>query len=311
VHLGTSVGAAFFPHHASDGERLIKLADMAMYRAKDSGRGQAVAYTENLEAPEEKRLDMENDLRRGIEQREFMLWYQPQVDLRTGRVIGAEALLRWQHPTRGLLVPAQFIPLAEESRLIVPLGEWVLKETCTQAAAWPDAGLSLSVAVNLSAWQMHTQSLLKTVDAALASSGLEPKRLELEVTESVAMRNAAQTLETLRAFAQRGVRLALDDFGQGYSSLAYLRDFPVQSIKLDRAFVSGLPGSDKDAAIVRAVLGLCRSLQLQCLAEGVETREQAEFLRREGCDSAQGFYFARPMNLQSFRLLLEGGGSLP
>ena len=311
VHIGTSVGAAFFPDHASDGERLIKLADMAMYRAKDGGRGQAVAYTEKLEAPEEKRLDMENDLRRGIEQREFMLWYQPQVDLRSGRVIGAEALLRWQHPTRGLLVPAQFIPLAEDSRLIVPLGEWVLKETCAQAAAWPNAGLSLSVAVNLSAWQMHTQSLLKTVDAALASSGLEPKRLELEVTETVAMRNAAQTLETLRAFAQRGVRLALDDFGQGYSSLAYLRDFPVQSIKLDRAFVGGLPNSDKDAAIVRAVLGLCRSLKLQCLAEGVETREQAEFLRQEGCDSAQGYYYARPMDVESFRLLLKAGGTLP
>ncbi|HXB97858.1 MAG TPA: EAL domain-containing protein [bacterium] len=311
VHIGTSVGAAFFPDHASDGERLIKLADMAMYRAKDSGRGQAVAYAETLEAPQEKRLDMENDLRRGIDQREFQLWYQPQVDLRNGKVIGAEALLRWQHPTRGLLSPAQFIPLAEESRLIVPLGEWVLQETCAQAAAWPSAALGLSVAVNLSAWQMHTQSLLKTVDAALASSGLDPRRLELEITESVAMRNAAQTLETLRAFAQRGVRLALDDFGQGYSSLVYLKDFPVQSIKLDQAFVAGLPGSEKDAAILRAVLGLCRSLHLQCLAEGVESAEQADFLRQEGCDLAQGFYFAHPMDLQSFRAMLEAGGTLP
>ncbi|HTB33345.1 MAG TPA: EAL domain-containing protein, partial [bacterium] len=311
VHIGTSVGAAFFPDHASDGERLIKLADMAMYRAKESGRGQAVAYAESLEAPQEKRLDLENDLRRGIEQREFTLWYQPQVELSTGKVVGAEALLRWQHPSRGLLVPAQFIPLAEESRLIVPLGEWVLQETCAQAMAWPGAGLGMSVAVNLSAWQMHTQSLLKTVDAALAASGLDPRRLELEITESVAMRNAAQTLETLRAFAQRGVRLALDDFGQGYSSLAYLKDFPVQSIKLDQAFVAGLPGSEKDAAIVRAVLGLCRTLKLQCLAEGVETAEQAAFLREEGCGLAQGFYFARPMDVDSFRRLLESGGTLP
>jgi EAL domain-containing protein (putative c-di-GMP-specific phosphodiesterase class I) len=169
----------------------------------------------------------------------------------------------------------------------------------------------MSVAVNLSAWQMHTQSLLKTVDAALATSGLDPRRLELEITESVAMRNAAQTLETLRAFAQRGVRLALDDFGQGYSSLAYLKDFPVQSIKLDRAFVAGLPDSEKDSAIMRAVLGLCRSLQLQCLAEGVETAAQADFLRSEGCALAQGFYFARPMDVQSFRRLLESGGTLP
>ena len=309
VHIGASVGMAFFPDHSGDAERLIKLADMAMYRAKKSGRNQAVAYSEALEGRQEHLLDLENDLRRAIEEREFLLWYQPQVELAGGRIVGAEALLRWQHPRRGLLTPAEFIPLAEESRLIVPLGEWVLHETCRQAVAWP-AG-NLSVAVNLSAWQLHKRSLIKTVDAALAASGLPPERLELEITETVAMRNAALTLEMLKAFAAKGLRLALDDFGQGYSSLAYLKEFPVHSIKLDQAFVAGLPGSDKDAAIVRAVLALCRSLGLRCMAEGVETIEQARFLRDEGCPQAQGYYYARPMNGQSFQLLLESGRSLP
>jgi diguanylate cyclase (GGDEF)-like protein/PAS domain S-box-containing protein len=309
VHIGASVGLAYFPDHAGDAERLIKLADMAMYRAKKSGRNQAVAYSEALEGRQEHLLDLENELRRGIEEREFVLWYQPQVDLASGRIVGAEALLRWQHPSRGLLTPAEFIPLAEESRLIVPLGEWVLNETCRQAVAWPSG--QLSVAVNLSAWQLHKRSLVKTVDAALAASGLPPERLELEITETVAMRNAALTLEMLKEFAAKGLRLALDDFGQGYSSLAYLKEFPVHSIKLDQAFVAGLPDSGKDIAIVRAVLALCGSLGLRCLAEGVETAEQAAFLRAEGCPQAQGYYFARPMDGQSFQRLLESGCCLP
>ena len=309
VHIGASVGMAFFPDHSSEAERLIKLADLAMYRAKQSGRNQTVAYSEALEARQEHLLDLENELRRGIEEREFLLWYQPQVDLSDGRIVGAEALLRWQHPRRGLLTPAEFIPLAEESRLIVPLGEWVLNETCRQAAAWPSG--SLSVAVNLSAWQLHKRSLVKTVDAALAASGLAPGRLELEITETVAMRNAALTLEMLKDFAAKGLRLALDDFGQGYSSLAYLKEFPVHSIKLDQAFVAGLPSSAKDKAIVLAVLALCRSLGLRCLAEGVETAEQARFLLAAGCPQAQGYYFARPMDGPAFERLLKSGRSLP
>lgn len=309
VHIGSSVGVAFYPDHAGDAERLLRLADMAMYRAKKDGRGQVCVYSEALESRQEKRLDRENELRRAIEQRQFVLWYQPQVELATGRVVGAEALLRWQHPQRGLLTPEEFIPLAEESRLIVPLGEWVLHHTCAQAAAWSGirGGVSLSVAVNLSAWQLHKRSLVKTVEAALAASGLPPGRLELEITETVAMRNPALTLEMLRDFAARGVRLSLDDFGKGYSSLNYLKEFPVHAIKVDQGFVAGLPQEPKDAAIVRAMLALAHNLGLRCLAEGVEKPEQLAFLRQEGCDLAQGYLFSRPVPAPEFGALIEKG----
>jgi diguanylate cyclase (GGDEF)-like protein/PAS domain S-box-containing protein len=304
VHIGASVGVAFYPDHAGDPERLLKLADMAMYRAKNNGRNQAAVYAEALEATQERRLGLENDLRRAIERGQFVLWYQPQVRISNGQIIGAEALLRWQHPTRGLLLPDEFIPLAEESRLIVPMGEWVVFEACRQAAFWKrEAGISISVAVNLSAWQLHKRSLLKTVDTALAQSGLDPGLLELEITETVAMRDPARTLVMLRAFADRGVRLSLDDFGKGYSSLSYLKDFPVHTIKADQAFISGLPSQTKDVAIVRAVIALARSLGLTCLAEGIETQGQLDFLRAEGCDLGQGYLFARPMPAGEFHTL--------
>jgi diguanylate cyclase (GGDEF)-like protein/PAS domain S-box-containing protein len=312
IHIGASVGVAYFPDHAGEGERLIKLADMAMYRAKKNGRNQCAVYTEALESGQEKRLDRENELRRGIENQEFVLWYQPQISLADGKVQGAEALLRWQHPVRGLLSPDEFIPLAEESRLIVPLGEWVLNHTCGEAAGWQRmAGINLSVAVNLSAWQLHKRSLIKTVEAALAASGLPASRLELEITETVAMRNPALTLEMLKEFSARGVRLSLDDFGKGYSSLNYLKEFPVHSIKIDQSFVAGLPTEPKDVAIVRAMIALAHSLNLKCLAEGVEKPEQMAFLRDEGCDLAQGYLFSRPVPADEFAILIQRGILLP
>ncbi len=310
VHIGTSVGIAFYPDHDSDAERLLKLADMAMYRAKQNGRNQATVYTETLEQTQERRLGLENELRRAIEREEFKLYYQPQIELATGKVIGAEALLRWQHPERGLLAPDEFIPLAEESRLIVPLGEWVHHHSCAKAAAWNKKaakGVSLSIAVNLSAWQLHKRSLLKTVDAALTRSGLPADRLELEITETVAMRNPAMTLDMLRSFAQRGMRLSLDDFGKGYSSLQYLKDFPVHSIKVDKAFVAGLPDSRKDAAIVKAMIALAHNLGLRCLAEGIERQDQLDFLRREGCDHGQGFLYSRAVPEEAFEALVAEG----
>jgi diguanylate cyclase (GGDEF)-like protein/PAS domain S-box-containing protein len=308
IHIGTSVGLAYYPDHAAESERLLKLADMAMYRAKKNGRNQAAVYSELLEAGQEQRLDRENELRRAIEQREFVLWYQPQIRLADGRIVGAEALLRWRHPSRGLLGPDEFIPLAEESRLIVPLGEWVLRHTCGVAAGWQElGGISLSVAINLSAWQLHKRSLVKTVERALAESGLPAQRLELEITETVAMRNPALTLEMLRDFAARGVRLSLDDFGKGYSSLNYLKEFPVHAIKVDQSFVAGLPGEAKDVAIVRAMIALAHSLGLRCLAEGVETPQQLAFLRDEGCDLAQGFLFSRPLPEAEFSDLIQRG----
>jgi diguanylate cyclase (GGDEF)-like protein/PAS domain S-box-containing protein len=310
VHIGTSVGVAFYPDHDSDPERLLKLADMAMYRAKNSGRNQVAVYAQDQEQKQERRLGMENELRRAIERQEFRLHYQPQLELATGRIIGAEALLRWQHPERGLLSPDEFIPLAEESRLIVPLGEWVLYQSCLSAAAWnkkAPSGMSLSIAVNLSAWQLHKRSLLKTVDAALAKSGLPANRLELEITESVAMRNPALTLDMLKSFSDRGVRLSLDDFGKGYSSLNYLKEFPVHSIKVDQAFVEGLPESRKDAAIVKAMIALAQNLGLRCLAEGIERQDQLDFLKREGCAHGQGYLFSRPVPEEAFEALLSAG----
>lgn len=311
VHIGTSVGIAFYPDHESDPERLLKLADMAMYRAKQNGRNQATVYTETLEVKQEQRLGLENEIRRAIDREEFKLYYQPQMDLATGKIIGAEALLRWQHPTRGLLSPDEFIPMAEESRLIVPLGEWVLFYACRTAATWnrrAAEGMNLSIAVNLSAWQLHKRSLIKTVDAALAKSGLPAHKLELEITETVAMRNPALTLDMLKSFAERGVRLSLDDFGKGYSSLNYLKEFPVHSIKVDQAFVAGLPAAPKDAAIVKAMIALAHNLGLHCLAEGIETREQLAFLIREGCDLGQGYLYSRPVSEEAFEALLAAGG---
>lgn len=311
VHIGTSVGIAFYPDHESDPERLLKLADMAMYRAKQNGRNQVAVYTENLEVKQERRLGLENEIRRGIDREEFKLYFQPQLDLASETIVGAEALLRWQHPERGLLSPDEFIPMAEETRLIVPLGEWVLFYACETAAAWNKRvpqGLSLSIAVNLSAWQLHKRSLIKTVDAALAKSGLPASQLELEITETVAMRNPALTLDMLRSFAERGVRLSLDDFGKGYSSLNYLKEFPVHSIKVDQAFVAGLPHSPKDAAIVKAMINLAHNLGLRCLAEGIETQAQLDFLKKEGCDLGQGYFFSRPVPEEAFAALLSNAG---
>jgi predicted signal transduction protein with EAL and GGDEF domain len=306
AHIGASVGVALYPDHADEPERLLKMADMAMYRAKKNGRNQVAVYAEATEGGQEKRLDQENELRRAIEHNEFEVWYQPQVDLNTGRVVGAEALLRWRHPEKGLLLPDRFIALAEDTRLIVPLGEWVLHQTCDQAARWqPHRGMSLSVAVNLSAWQLHKRSLVKVVDTALAKSGLPASRLELEITETVAMRNPAATLDMLREFADRGIRLALDDFGKGFSSLNYLKEFPVHSLKVDQSFVAGLPDNAKDAAITRAILAMGRSLGLTCLAEGVERQDQLDFLKAEGCNLAQGFLLHRPMPALELEALLS------
>jgi diguanylate cyclase (GGDEF)-like protein/PAS domain S-box-containing protein len=310
LHISTSVGVAFYPDHDSDPDRLLKLADMAMYRAKQNGRNQMAVYAEDLEEKQELRLSHENDLRRAIEKEEFRIFYQPQIDLASGRIVGAEALLRWQHPERGLLGPDEFIPLAEESRLIVPLGEWVLMQSCLAAARWNKKaaqGMSLSIAVNLSAWQLHKRSLLKTVDAALSKSGLPAEKLELEITETVAMRNPALTLDMLKSFAERGVRLSLDDFGKGYSSLNYLKEFPVHAIKVDMAFVAGLPGSPKDAAIVKAMIALAHNLGLCCLAEGIERKEQLAFLQKEGCDLGQGYLYSRPVPEEAFEALLKQG----
>ncbi len=310
LRVGASIGVSMFPDHASDVERLLKLADMAMYKAKDNGRNHVQVYQSGLTDKQENRLDLENRLRAALEKGGFELFYQPKVTLADGAMKGAEALLRWRQEDGSVVSPDDFIPLAEETGLILPLGEWVLREACKQAATWPEcAGSPVSVSVNLSAWQLHRRSLLKSVDLALSESGLPPERLELEITESAAMRDPEHTLAMLEELRTRGVMLSLDDFGKGYSSLTYLRQFPVHVIKIDQSFVKNLPHSPKDAAIIRAVVLLSRSLGLRTLAEGIETKEQWEALREMGCDEGQGYLFARPMPPADFLAALRGAGA--
>jgi EAL domain-containing protein (putative c-di-GMP-specific phosphodiesterase class I) len=243
-----------------------------------------------------ERLSLETRLRRAITEGQLVLHYQPQISLTDGTVVGVEALVRWNDPERGLVHPSAFIPLAEESRLILPLGEWVLRTACTQMRAWHDAGLDVPMmSVNLSLRQFQQYDIVQSVRHVLAETGLDATALELEITETAAMQNAESTVEVLQALRELGVSIAIDDFGTGYSSLNYLKRFPITAVKIDRAFVRDLATSDGDAAIVSAVVGIARALKLRVIAEGVETEEQLSFLRRRNCDAAQGYLFSRPV----------------
>jgi EAL domain-containing protein (putative c-di-GMP-specific phosphodiesterase class I) len=243
-----------------------------------------------------ERLSLETRLRRAIAEGQLVLHYQPQISLANGSVVGVEALVRWNDPERGLVHPSAFIPLAEESRLILPLGEWVLRTACTQMRAWQDAGLDLPMmSVNLSLRQFQQYDLVQAVRQVLDETGLDATALELEITETAAMQNAETTVEVLQALRELGVSIAIDDFGTGYSSLNYLKRFPITAVKIDRAFVRDLATSEGDAAIVSAVVGIARALKLRVIAEGVETEEQLSFLRRRNCDAAQGYLFSRPV----------------
>lgn len=300
INIGISVGIALYPDHATDADALIKNADAAMYHAKDNGRNNFQIFSAESASKHDK-LSLESRLRKGIEDREFVIHYQPKYELATGRLAGAEALVRWQHPERGLVMPDEFIPMAEETRLILPLGEWVLHESCRQAKAWEAAGLKVSI--NLSPWQLHKASLIETVDAALKGSGVKPSQIELEITETAAMKNPGQTLSMLRDITSRGLSVSLDDFGKGYSSLNYLKQFPVSVIKIDMAFIRDLLSEPKDAAIVRAIILLGHNLHMKVLAEGVESQGQADFLKAEGCDLAQGYLYSRPVSASDFEKL--------
>ena len=301
LRIGASVGAAFAPNDGTAFETLLRKADTALYRAKGMGRGIWCFYDTKMDAGSLAREQLELDLRVAMERGEFLLHYMPLVALKGGRITGFEALLRWRHPQRGMIGPAEFVPIAEETGLIVALGSWVLSEACAEAAGWPEG---VRVAVNLSAIQLRSSELLQTVTGALERSGLPACRLELEITESVFMPNDPTTLETLHALRGLGVRIAMDDFGTGYSSLRYLRSFPFDRIKLDRSFVQDLADATGGVVIVRVVAGLGRSLGIPTLAEGVETADQLECLRAEGYDEAQGFHFGRPAGSEATRRLL-------
>jgi diguanylate cyclase (GGDEF)-like protein/PAS domain S-box-containing protein len=308
AHLTLSMGLALFPADGADAATLMRNADAALARAKEQGRNTYQLYTTAMNARAFERLTLENSLRHALERGELVAYYQPQVSLADGSICGLEALVRWQHPEMGLVFPDSFIPLAEDTGLIVPLGEWLFKEVARQVKAWRGLGLKPpSVAVNLSARQFRGSAVALSVAQALAAEGLEPDAMEMEVTESVAMQDVRHSLQVLKDLKAQGLRVALDDFGTGYSSLAYLKQFPIDTLKVDRSFVQDLPGDPSDAAIVRTILVLARSLGLRVVAEGVENREQLRFLRSLGCDRFQGYLFSRAVPAEAIAEMLAEG----
>jgi diguanylate cyclase (GGDEF)-like protein/PAS domain S-box-containing protein len=305
IVVNASIGIAW--SDGTDGaiaDELLRQAEVALFTAKHQGKGQITWFDESMTRTSLDRLALEADLQRALERGEFRVWYQPIVDLPSGRISGVEALLRWQHPERGLVPPDAFIRAAEETGLIVPIGRWVLREACVHARAWQDV-CPLVVSVNLSARQFQHPGLIRDVAQALADSGLASAALKLEVTESVAMEAGAGTIQTFQALRGLGVRLAIDDFGTGYSSLAYLKRFPVDTLKIDRAFVNGVAEDQQDAAIVRSVVSLARTLGMRVTAEGIETPEQLRVLRSLGCDEGQGYLFQRPKPAEVMTALLS------
>ena len=302
--ISTSVGIAIYPDDATDRHALLTCADTALYRAKNEGRGIYRFFEASMGAEVRDRRLLEHDLRQAIPRDELRLVYQPQKDIRDGKIIGFEALLRWKHATRGDIAPDVFIPIAEETGHILPIGEWVLRTACREAATWTEP---LTVAVNVSTKQIHSANFAHTVHEILFETGLAPKQLELEITETALVLDLTRALSTLRRIKMLGVRIAMDDFGTGYSSLSNLRAFPFDKIKIDGSFIKSVNLNDQAATIVRAVLGLGRGLGLPVLAEGVETAAELEFLKKELCDEAQGYLLGRPGDIGSFRHLTHGG----
>ena len=301
-----SVGICAYPHDGEDVETLMRNADTAMYYAKQMGRNNYQFFTQAMTDAAQQRLVMENDLRHAIGRGEFMLHYQPQLDLKSGAIIGFEALLRWRHPQRGMVSPSEFIAAAEETGLIGPLGEWVLRQACSDARAWRESGYpDLQIAVNCSAHQFQREGFVETVDQVLRGTGLPASCLELEITESVMVQRSEDVIARFSALDAMGVRIAIDDFGTGYSSLSYLKRFAIHRLKIDQSFVRDISSDPDDAAIVSAIIAIAHSLGLKVLAEGVETAEQLAFLRSLGCDGAQGYYFSRPVPAGEFMRLLE------
>jgi diguanylate cyclase (GGDEF)-like protein/PAS domain S-box-containing protein len=305
-HLSASIGISAFPSDSEDLQGLLKCADIAMYRAKEQGRNNYQFYSAQMNVRTVERLAMESGLRRALECEEFVLHYQAKVNLNTQRIVGTEALLRWRHPSDGLIPPAKFIPIAEESGLIVPIGEWVLRTACAQSKSWQQEGLpSHCIAVNLSSRQFAHEQLLEDVESMLRQTALDPTALELEITESMVMQNPERAAKLLSKLKATGVIVSIDDFGTGYSSLSYLKRFPIDSLKIDRSFIQDLPHDSEDVAITQAVIVMAHSLGLKVIAEGVENGSQAEFLRKCGCDEAQGYYFSMPVPAQEFARLLR------
>jgi len=305
--IGASIGIAVSPWDGSDPDTLLKHADLALYRAKDEGKGTYRFFEAEMNARAQARRRLETDLRRAVAEGQFELYFQPLFDLETNRISAFEALLRWHHPERGMVPPGEFIPLAEETGLIVPIGTWVVQEACRHAARWPD---DVRVAVNISSVQFSKSGLAELLLQALAASGLDPKRLEVEITESIFLESTDSILSVLHSLRSLGVRIALDDFGTGYSSLSYLQSFPFDKIKIDRSFIEQLLSRSGSTAIVRAITSLARALGMETTAEGVENSEQLEELRLQGCSSVQGYLFSQPIDAASVLRMLSEGSSL-
>ncbi|HEY5799182.1 MAG TPA: EAL domain-containing protein [Burkholderiaceae bacterium] len=302
IYVSASVGVSLYPRDAGDAQTLMRSADTAMYHAKSNGKDTFEIFQPEMHLRAEKRMRMEANLRRALEHNELQLHYQPQIELASGRVVSVEALARWTCNGQPIS-PAEFIPVAEESGLIVPLGRWVLRTACEQAAQWREAGMDVRMAVNLSARQTKDAGLMHEILSVLDETGLPANQLELEITEGILMENVNANLELMRSLQQAGIHLAIDDFGTGYSSMSYLKRFPVGQLKIDRSFVMGIPG--EGAAIATAIIAMAHSLHLTVVAEGVETADQLAFLREAGCDYVQGYYFARPMPQEGVTAMLR------
>jgi diguanylate cyclase len=306
LHITPSIGIVAYPDDGTNAAVLLKHADFAKYHAKANGGNRYQFFRPDMNVQALARRSLESDLCRALERQEFELHYQPKVLLRTGAIIGAEALIRWHHPQRGLVPPGQFVPIAEECGVITAIGRWVLREACRQTRAWQDAGLpSTCVAINVSAVELRDKDFAATVRSVLTQTRLESRYLELELTETSLMQDSQATATVLETLKDIGVRIALDDFGTGYSSLSYLKRFPIDTLKIDRSFVCNITTDPDDACIVSAVLGMGEGLHMRVVAEGVETREQLAFLQEQNCPEGQGYYFSRPKIAAEFAALLD------
>jgi diguanylate cyclase (GGDEF)-like protein len=306
LSIGCSLGISVFPEDGADAETLIKNADAAMYTAKENGRNNFRFFTDDMNDQAAERLTLENSLRQAVAKQELFLMYQPQMDVATGKIVGVEALLRWQHPELGVVPPVKFIRIAENSGLIVPIGEWVVRTACSQARKWQNEGLPAKVAVNVSAVQFRQDGFCELIRRVLHETGLAPQYLELELTESLLLANADVTFSVLHELKAMGLTLAIDDFGTGYSSFNYLRQFRVSKLKIDRSFIKDVAVNPDDAAITTAIIGMAKSLKLKVIAEGVENEAQMSFLQAHQCDEIQGYYFSKPLAVDKVADKLRG-----
>jgi len=306
IHTSASIGIAMYPEDGITTQALLAHADAAMYSAKQRGRSNFQRYAAGMDAGTEDRVQLESDLHNAVALDQFELYYQPKVDIRSGEVRSAEALIRWLHPTRGIVSPADFIPLAEECGMIGAIGDWVIREACRQTRAWQIAGVPLlRVSVNLSASQFGDSGLVDSIRHALADAALDARYLEVELTESVVMSDPEKSIAILEQLSSMGVLISVDDFGTGYSSMSYLRRLPIDKLKIDRVFIDEIVSRPEDASIVRAIVSLAHSLHLKVVAEGVETPAQLYFLKTAGCDEYQGYHFSRPLPAADFERLMR------